>query len=99
MEWAVTLHRLDDGFLGLLPASELQLLENVQIYGRLNSHGSEDAVGAGETAVGWLVWSVSGLPSNGGGRVAVAVAAKVEDEDFGAGEGVPLDQLLDTGPH
>ena len=74
-EWAVTLHGLDDGALGLLPTSELKLLEDVQIYRRLDSHGSEDAVGAGEAAAGRLVRSVAGLPSDRDGTVVEAVAA------------------------
>ena len=74
-EWAVTLHGFDDGALGLLPTSELNLLKNVQIYGRLDSHGSKNAVGTGKATVRWLVWSVSWLPSDRDGTVVEAVAA------------------------
>ena len=76
VEWAVALHRLDDGFLGLLPASELQPLEDVRIYGRLDNRGSEDAIVAGEATAGWLVGRASGLPSDRGGKVIEAVASR-----------------------
>ena len=69
------MHGLDDGTLGLLPTSELKLLKNVQIYGRLDSHGNKNAVGTGKATVRWLVWSVSWLPSDRDGTVVEAVAA------------------------
>ena len=39
------------------------------------------------------------LPSDRACRVVVAVATKVVDEDFGSRDCVPLDKLLDAGPH
>ena len=81
-DWAVTLHRFDDGALGVLPTSELKLLEDVWIYGHLDSHGSENAIGASEATAGRLIWSVTRFLSNCDGTVIEAVTAEVEDEDF-----------------
>ena len=75
------------------------MLEDVWIYGHLDSHGSENAIGASEATAGRLIWSVTRFLSDRDGTVIEAVAAEVEDEDFGARERVPLDLLLDTRPH
>ena len=93
------MHHLNDSSLGLLPISELHLFKDVKIYRCLDSQGSKDNIGAREAAAGRLVWSFLGLLSDRDGKVIEMVASEIIDKDFGAREGVPLDQLLDAGPH
>ena len=58
------------------------MLEDVWIYGHLDSYGIEDAIGAGEATARRLIWSVTRFLSNCDGTVIEAVTAEVEDEDF-----------------